>query len=70
MIAITKNPKFHNHTKHINIRYHFLCHKVESSNITLDYMPTNNQPADTLTKGLAWEKHTKFLKEMGLCHAD
>ena len=69
-IAIAKNPEFHNRTKHIDIHYHFLHHKVESSNITLDYMPTNDQPANVLTKGLAWEKHKKFLKELGLCSAD
>ena len=69
-IAIAKNPEFHNRTKHINIHYHFLRHKVESGDITLDYMPTNDQPADVLTKGLAREKHEKFSKEMGLCRAD
>ena len=52
-IAIAKNPEFHDRTKHINIRYHFIRHKVESGDITLDYMPTNDQPADVLTKGLA-----------------
>jgi len=52
-IAIAKNPKFHNHTKHIDICYHFLHHKVESGDITLDYMSTNDQPANILTKGLA-----------------
>jgi len=42
----------------------------KSGNITLDYVPTNDQPADVLTKGLAWEKHKKFLREIGLCCAD
>jgi len=69
-IAIAKNPKFHNHTKHINIRYHFLRHMVKSGDITLDYMSTNDQPANVLTKGLAQEKHKKFSKELGLHRAD
>jgi len=69
-IAIAKNPKFHDRTKHIDIRYHFLRHKVKSGNITLDYVSTNDQPADILTKGLAWEKHKKFSKELGLHCAD
>jgi len=29
-IAIVKNPEFHDQTKHINIHYHFLQHKVKS----------------------------------------
>ena len=28
-IAIVHNPEFHNRTKHINVRYHFLRNKVE-----------------------------------------
>ena len=27
-IALTKNPEFHKHTKHIDIRYHFVREKV------------------------------------------
>ena len=70
VIAIMKNPEFYNCTKHINIHYHFLRHKVKSGKITLDYLSTNDQPADVLTKGLAWEKHERFAKELGLHHAD
>ncbi len=69
-IAIAKNPEFHNRTKHIDIRYHFLRHKVESGELTLDYLPTNDQPADVLTKGLAREKHDRFVEEMGLRRED
>jgi len=69
-IAIAKNPEFHDWTKHIDIRYHFLQHKVELGDITLNYVPTNDQSANVLTKGLAWEKHKKFSKELGLCCAD
>jgi len=69
-IAIAKNPEFHDRTKHIDIRYHFLRHKVESGDITLNYVPTNDQSADVLTKGLAREKHKKFSKELGLRCAD
>ena len=65
-IAIMKNPQFHNWTKHIEVRHHFLCRQVEEEKIELDYIPTNDQVADTLTKGLNQEKHMKFAKEMGL----
>jgi hypothetical protein len=65
-IAIAKNPEFHDRTKHIDIRYHFLRHKVESGELTLDYLSTNDQPADVLTKGLSREKHERFVKDMGL----
>jgi len=69
-IAIAKNPEFHDRTKHIDIRYHFLRHKVESGDIILDYVPTNDQSADVLTKGLAREKHERFSRDLGLRRAD
>jgi hypothetical protein len=69
-IAIARNPEFHDRTKHIDIRYHFLRHKVESGELVLDYLPTADQPADILTKGLAREKHDKFAEALGLRDAD
>jgi len=69
-IAIAKNPEFHDQTKYINIHYHFLQHKVESGDIILDYMPTNDQSADVLMKGLAQEKHERFSRDLGLRCAD
>ena len=67
-MAIAKNPQFHNQTKHIEVQHHFLQHKVEEEEILLDYVPMNDQVADILTKALNQEKHTKFMKEMGLRH--
>jgi hypothetical protein len=51
-IAIAKNPEFYDHTKHIKVRHHFLCQQFKSKAIVLKYLPTNNQVADVLTKGL------------------
>ena len=65
-IAIAKNPQFHDRTKHIEVRHHFLRHKVEEEEMELEYIPMNEQVADALTKGLNREKHMRFMKEMGL----
>ena len=65
-IAIAKNPEFHNRTKHIEIHHHFLHTKVESEEITLSYIPTGEQLANILTKGLNKEKHWDFSHKMGL----
>jgi hypothetical protein len=51
-IAIARNSKFHDRTKHINMCYHFLRHKVKTEEIKLLYVPTEDQVADVLTKGL------------------
>jgi hypothetical protein len=65
-IAITRNPEFHDRTKHIEVRHHFLRQKVESEEIRLEYVPTKDQIADVLTKGLTREKHDRFSSSMGL----
>jgi len=66
-IAIARNPEFHDRTKHIEVRHHFLRHKVEGEEIRLEYTPTDEQTADVLTKGLVCDKHKHFSKAMGLC---
>jgi len=38
-IALTKNPKYHARTKHIDIQYHFLRQHIESGSIQLTYCP-------------------------------
>jgi hypothetical protein len=65
-IAIARNPEFHDRTKHIEVRHHFLRHKVEGEEIRLEYTPTDEQTADVLTKGLVCDKHERFSKAMGL----
>ena len=65
-IAIAKNPQFHDQTKHIEVRYHYLRNKVEEEELELEYVPTGEQTAEALTKALNREKHNTFAKEMGV----
>ena len=65
-MAIAKNPQYHDRMKHIDVKYHFLRRKIEEEEIELEYVPTGEQVADTLTKGLNREKHFKFAKEMAV----
>jgi hypothetical protein len=48
-INISKNPVQHFRTKHINIRHHFIRDLVESREVVLMFIPTENQLADILT---------------------
>lgn len=62
---LARNPVFHNRTKHIDVRYHFLREVVQNGEIDIRYMPTNRMPADFLTKALPGPKHNyckSFLK--------
>ncbi|THH12524.1 hypothetical protein EW146_g7607 [Bondarzewia mesenterica] len=65
-MAIAQNSVYHALTKHIGARHHFLREKVASGELRLEYVPTGEQVADVLTKGLPREKHERFSKGMGL----
>jgi hypothetical protein len=63
---LVNNPVFHSRTKHIDIRYHFVREAAESGAIDVQYLSTDEMPADILTKGLFQPKHLKFAAKMGL----
>ena len=65
-IALTKNPEFHARTKHIDIQHHFAREKQQSGEVDLQYIPTEQQVADGLTKALPRDKLEAFRNALGL----
>ena len=65
-LALAINLTYHARTKHIRVCHHFVRECVDLGNVELEYVPTNDQVADILTKGLPEVKHEKFRKLMGL----
>ena len=65
-INISKNPVQHSNTKHIEIRYHFLCDHVKKGNIALEFIYTDDQIADIFPKPLARERFEKRRVALGL----
>ena len=65
-MALARNDAFHNRTKHIAIRHHFICERIEDGEIDVEYVPTDRQVADVLTKPLSRVKHERFVEGMGL----
>jgi hypothetical protein len=59
-IALTTNNKFHAHTKHIDIRYHYVQSMVRSGLLDLQYCPTEDNIADIFTKALPRPRLTKM----------
>jgi Reverse transcriptase (RNA-dependent DNA polymerase) len=66
-LATTDN--FHTHTKHIDIRYHFIRQTVEDGTFDITYCPTDDMVADALTKALPGWKVKGFAGTLGLCCA-
>jgi hypothetical protein len=65
-IALAKDNKFHMRTKHINLRYHFVCKAVEDGKIKMVYIPTSENISDIFTKALPKPKFTEFIGKLGL----
>ena len=59
-LFIAQNPVQERQSKHIAIRYHYVCEGVELGEIELFYVPTNDNVADIFTKNLAYLKFEKF----------
>jgi hypothetical protein len=63
-IQISKNPVFHQRTKHIDIRYHFIREKIQEMKIKLYYLPTELMIADLLTKPLPYPHFIELCKPL------
>ena len=53
-------------TKHIDVRHHFLREYVDTGQITLTHISTDEMVADVLTKPLYSKKHLFCSEGMGL----
>jgi len=59
-------PRFHERTKHIGIRYHYVRTAIYNRLIQLFYIPTTENLADLLTKSLSHELHQRHSNQLGL----
>jgi hypothetical protein len=65
-IALANNPVSHSRAKHIDIRHHFVREAIQDKIIWVQYIPTAEMTADSLTKALGREKHEKCTVRMGM----
>ena len=49
-IMLAKNPIFHAKTKHIEVKYHFLCQVLEDKHLELVKVHARNNPVDFLQR--------------------
>lgn len=67
-IALARDNQYHAHTKHIDIRFHFVRWIVEEKKICLVYCPTEDMVADVFTKALLSAKVKHFTLALGLVY--
>ena len=59
-IALSKNPVNRQRSKHIDIRYHFVRNALEEGKVDIQYCPTEDMIADSLTKPMSKFKLQTF----------
>jgi hypothetical protein len=61
-----QEPVFHDQSKHIDVRYHFLRECVEKAKIVVSYTTMKNQLADLLTKALGRTHFQELRSKVGV----
>jgi hypothetical protein len=69
-IKMTKNLVFHDRSKHIEIRYHYIRDMVQRGALKLLYVSMDEQVVDVLTKPLSLVKFEHFRDKLGIVRKD
>ena len=69
-IALMKNPIFHGRSKHVDMRFQFIRECIEGGQIIVEFVRTDEQRADVLTKALpaaklATRRHLLGVRDLG-----
>jgi hypothetical protein len=60
------NPIFHGRMKHVKVDYHFVRERVFKNLLDVDYIPTEDQIVDGVTKTLSTRKLENFKYNLNL----
>jgi hypothetical protein len=65
-ISLVKNPVHHDRSKHINVRFHLIREYENYGQVVVEFIRTEEQLADVLTKPLGKEKFSELCSKIGL----
>ena len=68
-LHLANNDNYHAHTKHIDIRFHFICQTIANKQIIMIHCPTEDMVADILTKALPKYNTTIHVQNLGIMQA-
>jgi hypothetical protein len=65
-IKLSKNPVFHDRSKHIENRHHFIQDRIQKGVVKLQYISTDEKVAYIMTKPLEKGKFVFFRERLGV----
>jgi hypothetical protein len=65
-VKLSENPVSHDNSKHVEIKFHYIRDMVLRKAVLMQYLPTDEQIADVLTKPLAKSKFKYFRDKLGM----
>ena len=65
-IELSKNPVYHERSKHIDTRYHFIRECIADGLVEVEHIGTDSQLADILTKPLGRVKFIEMRQALGV----
>ena len=65
-IQLSKNPVLHDHSKHIDVKFHYIQECVEEGRVEVEPVDTKLQLADILTKSLGRDQFLQLRTKIGL----
>ena len=65
-INLSEDSLLHSRVKHVNIKYHFLCERVTSKELTVRYINTKDNIADFFTKALPLPQFSRLCWILGM----
>jgi hypothetical protein len=65
-VKLSDNPVFHDKSKHNEIKYHYIRDMVQRKAVLMQYLPTDEQVADVITKPITKMNFEYFRDRLGV----